>query len=114
MRPALLNTWLREQLAQLLRLPVSDLAGEFHLLDFGLDSLMVMELISRSRKDLGVEFASPDFFATDANFWVAFLLARFEERFPDDDAETDDADHPVLARTGPRPIETGEVHEPAH
>ncbi|MFE1886254.1 SDR family NAD(P)-dependent oxidoreductase, partial [Streptomyces diastatochromogenes] len=82
-RLGLLGTYLREQLAQLLRLPVADLAGEFHLLDMGLDSLMVMELISRSRKDLGVEIKSPEFFATDANFWAAFLLARVEERHLD-------------------------------
>jgi hypothetical protein len=30
-----------------------------------------------------VEFTSPDFFATDANLWAAFLLSRVEERFPD-------------------------------
>ncbi|MFI7601288.1 type I polyketide synthase [Actinoplanes sp. NPDC049681] len=78
-RHALVDAYLREQLAQLLRLPVADLAGEFHLLDFGLDSLMVMELISRCRKDFGVEISSPEFFATDANLWAAFLLARVDE-----------------------------------
>ncbi|WP_225849149.1 type I polyketide synthase [Streptomyces sp. HPF1205] len=82
-RLALLDTYVREQLAQLLRVPVSDLDGPFHLLDFGLDSLMVMELISRCRKDLGVEIKSPEFFATDANFWAAFLLTRVEERHLD-------------------------------
>jgi acyl transferase domain-containing protein len=85
-RLGLLDTYVREQLAQLLRLPVADLAGEFHLLDMGLDSLMVMELISRSRKDLGVEIKSPEFFATDANFWAAFLLSRVEERLLDADS----------------------------
>ncbi len=77
-RRALVDGYLREQLAQLLRLPVADLAGEFHLLDFGLDSLMVMELISRCRKDFGLEIASPEFFATDANLWAEFLLARVD------------------------------------
>lgn len=85
-RLGLLDTYVREQLAQLLRLPVADLAGEFHLLDMGLDSLMVMELISRCRGDLGVEIKSSEFFATDANFWAAFLLARVEERFPAPDS----------------------------
>ncbi|MDN3259873.1 type I polyketide synthase [Streptomyces sp. CSDS2] len=79
-RLPLLDAYVREQLAQLLRLPPADLQGEFHLLDMGLDSLMVMELISRCRKDLGVEIKSPEFFATDANFWAAFLLARVEEQ----------------------------------
>jgi acyl transferase domain-containing protein/NADP-dependent 3-hydroxy acid dehydrogenase YdfG/aryl carrier-like protein len=79
-RLALLDTYVRAQLAQLLRVPVAELDGPFHLLDFGLDSLMVMELISRCRNDLGVEIKSPEFFATDANFWAAFLLSRVEER----------------------------------
>jgi acyl transferase domain-containing protein/aryl carrier-like protein len=79
-RLGLLDGYVREQLAQLLRLPLADLQGEFHLLDMGLDSLMVMELISRCRKDLGVEIKSPEFFATDANFWAAFLLDRVEEQ----------------------------------
>jgi acyl transferase domain-containing protein/aryl carrier-like protein len=78
-RHALVDGYLREQLAQLLRLPLADLAGEFHLLDFGLDSLMVMELISRCRKDFGLEISSPEFFATDANLWAAFLLARVDD-----------------------------------
>ncbi|MBV2156584.1 type I polyketide synthase [Kitasatospora sp. SUK 42] len=93
-RPGLLDTYVREQLAQLLRLPVADLAGEFHLLDMGLDSLMVMELITRCRKDLGVEIRSPEFFATDANFWAAFLLSRVEERFLGAES-ADSADHPA-------------------
>ncbi|WP_327258289.1 MULTISPECIES: type I polyketide synthase [unclassified Streptomyces] len=79
----MLGVYLREQLAQLLRLPVADLAGEFHLLDMGLDSLMVMELISRCRKDLAVEIKSPEFFATDANYWAVFLLERIELRYPE-------------------------------
>jgi aryl carrier-like protein len=78
-RHALVDGYLREQLAQLLRLPVADLAGEFHLLDFGLDSLMVMELISRCRRDFGLEISSPEFFATDANLWAAFLLDRVDD-----------------------------------
>lgn len=82
-RLARLDRYVREQLAQLLRLDVAELAGEFHLLDMGLDSLMVMELISRGRKDLGVEIRSPDFFATDANFWAEFLLRRVEEQLDD-------------------------------
>ncbi|MEO6085754.1 MAG: acyl carrier protein, partial [Umezawaea sp.] len=86
-----LDRYVREQLAQLLRLDVAELAGEFHLLDMGLDSLMVMELISRSRKDLGVEIKSHEFFATDANFWAEFLLRRVEEGLSDPGA-TDTAD----------------------
>lgn len=78
-RLALIDRWLRRQLAQILRLDVADLAGEFHLLDMGLDSLMVMELISRCRGDLGVDFKSKDFFACDANLWAGFLLRRFED-----------------------------------
>lgn len=78
-RLALVDGYVREQLAQLLRLPVADLAGELHLLDFGLDSLMVMELISRCRKDFGVEISSPEFFATDANLWARFLLTRIDD-----------------------------------
>jgi acyl transferase domain-containing protein/aryl carrier-like protein len=75
-RLGLVDGYVREQLAQLLRVPLADLAGGFHLLDFGLDSLMVMELISRCRKDFGLEISSPEFFATDANLWASFLLAR--------------------------------------
>ncbi|MFC4891408.1 acyl carrier protein [Streptomyces beijiangensis] len=63
----------------------------------GLDSLMVMELISRSRKDLGVEVKSPEFFATDANFWSEYLLRRVEKKFlgeapdgPANDTATDE------------------------
>ena len=97
-RTAKLDAWLREQLAQLLRLPLSELAGEFALLEMGLDSLMVMELISRSRKDLGVDFKSPEFFATDANLWAAFLLARVGERYPD--AENDRSADRTAAEKG--------------
>ena len=93
-----LDAWLREQLAQLLRLPLSELSGEFALLEMGLDSLMVMELISRSRKDLGVDFKSSEFFATDANLWAAFLLARVEEHHPG--TETDRSADRTAAEQG--------------
>ncbi|GAB2589448.1 hypothetical protein GCM10027168_22970 [Streptomyces capparidis] len=75
-REALLDRYLREQLAQILRVDVARLAGEFHLLEMGLDSLMVMELVSRTRKDLRIDFAGRDFFATDANLWAGFLLRQ--------------------------------------
>jgi acyl transferase domain-containing protein/NADP-dependent 3-hydroxy acid dehydrogenase YdfG/acyl carrier protein len=66
--------YLRDQLAQILRLDRPALDGEFHLLELGLDSLMVMELISRVRKDLRITVSSPEFFACDANDWAAYLL----------------------------------------
>jgi NADP-dependent 3-hydroxy acid dehydrogenase YdfG/acyl carrier protein len=78
-RETLLGRYLREQLAQILRIDVAALDGPFHLLEMGLDSLMVMELVSRTRKDLRVDYPSQDFFATDANFWAEFLLRHVTE-----------------------------------
>ncbi|MCK9897953.1 type I polyketide synthase [Frankia sp. AgB32] len=68
------DTYVRRQLAEILQLTEADLAGEYHLLELGLDSLMVMELVSRTRKDLAIELDSKEFFATDANDWARLLL----------------------------------------
>jgi acyl transferase domain-containing protein/acyl carrier protein len=77
-RRAVVDGYLRAQLAQILRLDAGALTGEFHLLEMGLDSLMVMELIGRVRKDLAIDMKSPDFFACDANEWADFLLRLVE------------------------------------
>jgi acyl carrier protein len=71
---AIVDHYVREQLSLILQLDIAQLQGEFHLLEVGLDSLMVMELISRCRKDLAIKFESRDFFATDANDWAGWLL----------------------------------------
>lgn len=91
-RRAVLDRYLREQLAQILRMDVSALAGEFRLLEMGLDSLMVIELISRSRKDMGVDIKSHEFFATDANLWADFLLRLLEARLPGPPTNTTDGE----------------------
>jgi aryl carrier-like protein len=81
-----IDRYVREQLSLILQLDISELQGEFHLLEVGLDSLMVMELISRCRKDLAIKFESRDFFATDANDWAAWLLGLVRDQH--DSAET--------------------------
>nr|AGC24270.1 PrlP [Nonomuraea spiralis] len=75
-RPAVVSGYLRDQLAQILGLERSRLDTEFRLLDLGIDSLMVMELIRRVRRDLRIDCPAKDFFATDAAEWDTLLLRQ--------------------------------------
>jgi aryl carrier-like protein len=58
------------------------LTEDTRLADMGLDSLMVMELISRCRDDLGLAVNSRDFFACPGIHWGSFLHGLIEERYP--------------------------------
>ncbi|MDH2427300.1 type I polyketide synthase [Sphaerisporangium sp. TRM90804] len=75
-RLPLVSGYLRDQLAQILRLDRSRLDDGLHLLELGIDSLMVMELISRVRRDLGVACPTAEFFATDAAEWDGLVLRQ--------------------------------------
>ncbi|MFI0965124.1 beta-ketoacyl synthase N-terminal-like domain-containing protein [Streptomyces sp. NPDC021080] len=79
-RLAELNEYVRVQLAGILRLELDPLTEDTRLADMGLDSLMVMELISRCRDDLGLEISSRDFFACPGIHWGSFLHELIEEK----------------------------------
>jgi NAD(P)-dependent dehydrogenase (short-subunit alcohol dehydrogenase family)/acyl carrier protein len=81
-RLAELNEYIRVQLSEILRLELDTLTEDTRLADMGLDSLMVMELISRCRDDLGLEINSRDFFACPGIHWGSFLHELIEERYP--------------------------------
>jgi len=81
-RLAELNEYIRVQLSGILRLELDTLTEDTRLADMGLDSLMVMELISRCRDDLGLEINSRDFFACPGIHWGSFLHELIEERYP--------------------------------
>ncbi|MBW4649611.1 MAG: amino acid adenylation domain-containing protein [Kastovskya adunca ATA6-11-RM4] len=61
-RQQLLESYLQEQVAQVLRATPSAIDGKSPLSRFGLDSLMVFELKNRIEADFGVEVAIADFF----------------------------------------------------
>ncbi|MFV2110445.1 SDR family NAD(P)-dependent oxidoreductase [Micromonospora sp. LOL_015] len=86
-RRELVAAYLRDELAQIMRLDRQTLDGPFNLLEMGIDSLMVMELISRIRQDVGVDFTSRDFFATDAGSWDEFVLDAISASSPDADLD---------------------------
>ncbi|MHC3468730.1 type I polyketide synthase [Streptomyces sp. 7R007] len=81
-RLAELNEYIRAQLSAILRLELDTLTEDTRLADMGLDSLMVMELISRCRDDLRLEINSRDFFACPGIHWGAHLLELVEEKYP--------------------------------
>ncbi|MFI6291654.1 SDR family NAD(P)-dependent oxidoreductase [Nonomuraea sp. NPDC050790] len=78
-RLPLVAGYLRDQLAQILRVDRGRLDAGFQLLDLGIDSLMVMELLRRVRKDLAIDCSTAEFFATDAAGWDAFLLDQVRQ-----------------------------------
>lgn len=80
-----LSDYVRAQLSGILRMELEPLTEDTRLADMGLDSLMVMELISRCREDLGLEISSRDFFACPGIHWDTFLLDLFEEVHPSAD-----------------------------
>ncbi|GAA5013325.1 SDR family NAD(P)-dependent oxidoreductase [Streptomyces siamensis] len=90
-RLAELNEYIRVQLSEILRLELDTLTEDTRLADMGLDSLMVMELISRCRDDLGLEINSRDFFACPGIHWGSFLHELIEEKFPAGSRPTDPA-----------------------
>jgi amino acid adenylation domain-containing protein len=61
-RQQLLEFYLQEQVARVLRVALSAIDGKSPLSRFGLDSLMVFELKNRIEVDFGVEVAIADFF----------------------------------------------------
>ncbi|MFF6994952.1 SDR family NAD(P)-dependent oxidoreductase [Streptomyces sp. NPDC008313] len=81
-----LNEYIRVQLSEILRLELDTLTEDTRLADMGLDSLMVMELISRCRDDLRLEINSRDFFACPGIHWGSFLQELLEEKYPAADA----------------------------
>ncbi|MGI5459254.1 acyltransferase domain-containing protein [Streptomyces sp. CA-249302] len=81
-RLAELNEYIRVQLSAILRLELDILTEDTRLADMGLDSLMVMELISRCRDDLRLEISSRDFFACPGIHWGAHLLELVEAEYP--------------------------------
>jgi acyl carrier protein len=81
-RLAELNEYVRVQLSGILRMELDTLTEDTRLADMGLDSLMVMELISRCRDDLGLAVNSRDFFACPGIHWGSFLHGLIEERYP--------------------------------
>ncbi|MEU5100172.1 beta-ketoacyl synthase N-terminal-like domain-containing protein [Streptomyces sp. NPDC020996] len=81
-RLAELNEYIRVQLSAILRMELDTLTEDTRLADMGLDSLMVMELISRCRDDLRLEINSRDFFACPGIHWGAHLLELVEQRYP--------------------------------
>ncbi|MFC8521117.1 beta-ketoacyl synthase N-terminal-like domain-containing protein [Streptomyces sp. NPDC057257] len=81
-RLAELNEYIRVQLSAILRMELDTLTEDTRLADMGLDSLMVMELISRCRDDLRLEISSRDFFACPGIHWGAHLLELVEAKYP--------------------------------
>ncbi|MFD4481040.1 beta-ketoacyl synthase N-terminal-like domain-containing protein [Streptomyces sp. NPDC058471] len=81
-RLAEINEYVRVQLSGILRMELDTLTADTRLADMGLDSLMVMELISRCRDDLGLEINSRDFFACPGIDWGSFLHELIEEKYP--------------------------------
>ncbi|MFD7815688.1 SDR family NAD(P)-dependent oxidoreductase [Streptomyces sp. NPDC059785] len=81
-RLAELDEYIRAQLSEILRLELDTLTEDTRLADMGLDSLMVMELISRCRDDLRLEINSRDFFACPGIHWGSFLHDLIEEKHP--------------------------------
>ncbi|GAA1507219.1 hypothetical protein GCM10009677_44740 [Sphaerisporangium rubeum] len=79
-RLPLVAGYLRDQLAQIMRLDRARLDEQFRLLELGIDSLMVMELIKRVREDLAIECPTGEFFATDAAEWDVYLLDQVMRR----------------------------------
>ncbi|MFJ2830808.1 type I polyketide synthase [Streptomyces sp. NPDC087263] len=77
-----LNQYVRVQLSEILRMELSTLTEDTRLADMGLDSLMVMELISRCRDDLRLDINSRDFFACPGIDWGSFLQGLLEKRYP--------------------------------
>ncbi|MGC5660311.1 beta-ketoacyl synthase N-terminal-like domain-containing protein [Micromonospora sp. WMMD723] len=87
-RREVVAAYLRDELAQIMQLDRQVLDGQLQLLELGIDSLMVMELITRIRQDSGVEITSRDFFATDAGRWDEFVLRAVTDQHELDAATT--------------------------
>jgi acyl transferase domain-containing protein/acyl carrier protein len=73
-----LIAYLRERIGQVLSLEDGEIASNRNIMELGLDSLMVTELIGQFRKDLGVQLYARDFFNVPTVAGMANLL---ETRF---------------------------------
>lgn len=81
-RQAVLDEYVRAQLSEILRMELPPLTEDTRLAEMGLDSLMVMELISRCREDLQLEISSREFFACPGINWSSLLHELFERSHP--------------------------------
>ncbi|MBI4614804.1 MAG: alpha/beta fold hydrolase, partial [Planctomycetes bacterium] len=78
--PADLHGYLREVLAETLGTPSEDLSSGANLMDLGADSLMVMELLRRLKKDLGIALYPREFYERPTLGAFAEYLARELDR----------------------------------
>ncbi|MEZ0095323.1 beta-ketoacyl synthase N-terminal-like domain-containing protein [Streptacidiphilus sp. EB129] len=94
-RQSTLDEYVRAQLSAIMRLELDVLTEDTRLADLGLDSLMVMELISRCREDLSLEISSREFFACPGIEWGSFLHRLVMQQL--DSMSGNPADSPALA-----------------
>ncbi|MFW6692354.1 SDR family NAD(P)-dependent oxidoreductase [Streptomyces sp. MAR4 CNX-425] len=84
-----LGDYLRERLAEQLGLPAEEFTEDASLVELGLDSLGVVQLLNRFRGDLGVRLDARAFFEEPAPRWPRLLateIARQHEGDPTTDA----------------------------
>jgi NAD(P)-dependent dehydrogenase (short-subunit alcohol dehydrogenase family)/aryl carrier-like protein len=74
-RADLVRSYLQEQLARALQTNVAEIDPERGLLEMGLDSLMIMEVINRLKRDLGIQLYPREFFEQPSLSALATYIA---------------------------------------
>ncbi|WP_435104735.1 type I polyketide synthase [Arhodomonas sp. AD133] len=86
-RLAVMDGYVWDQYARILGVDVERVKAKLEdggsLMDFGLDSLMVMEMIGRCRRDLRIEINARDFFDCPGLQWPDFLLEQVNTQHGD-------------------------------
>ncbi len=86
-RLAVMDGYVWDQYARILGVDVERVKAKLEdggsLMDFGLDSLMVMEMIGRCRRDLCIEINARDFFECPGLQWPDFLLGQVNTQHGD-------------------------------
>lgn len=66
------------------------------LMDFGLDSLLVLDMVARCRKDLRLDIKADEFLHTPGLQWPSYLLARVTERKQTSNDASDEVRSPAV------------------
>ncbi|WP_025131882.1 type I polyketide synthase [Pseudomonas sp. PH1b] len=81
---ALLDDYVWEQYAQLLGVKTEQVRAKLEdggsLMDFGLDSLLVMDMVARCRRDLKLEIKAREFLECPGLMWPDFLARSIKEQ----------------------------------
>ena len=110
--PTLLTDYLRQRVGHVLRMPASDINTTRGIVELGLDSIMVMELIRQFQTDLGLSLFMREIFdrpsLTDL---AAYLAAQLHDKAP---TPVPIAAARILAPSHPAPRLNGKTNHADH